>query len=80
MASFSQNKSFLANKSDLKLVIDGSQMGTKYVTLMLSVVIGKRAINNLIMVAALAFCLLMNFGSENEHNSLKIKVQRIDKK
>ena len=38
------------------------------------------AINNLIMVAALAFCLLMNFGSANEHNSLKIKVQRIDKK
>ena len=40
----------------------------------------ERAINNLITVAALAFCFLVNFGSANEHNSLKIKVQRIDKK
>ena len=44
MASFSENKSFLAHKSDLKLVIDGSQMGAKYVALMLSVVVDKRAI------------------------------------
>ena len=44
IASFSQNKAFLANKLDLKLVIDGSQMGSKYVALMLSVVVGKRAI------------------------------------
>ena len=31
------------------------------------------------MVAALAFCFLMNFGIENKDNPLKIKVQRIDK-
>ena len=40
----------------------------------------QHAVNNLIMVAALAFCFLMNFGIANEDNPLKIKVQRIDKK
>ena len=48
IASFSQNKAYLAtylaNSLDLKLVIDGSQMGSKFVVLMLSVVVGKRAI------------------------------------
>lgn len=44
IASFSQNKGYSANKFDLKLVIDGSQMGSKFVVLMLSVVVGKRAI------------------------------------
>ena len=39
----------------------------------------ENAVNNLIMVAALAFCFLMNFGKENQDNSLKIKVQRVDK-
>ena len=39
----------------------------------------ENAVNNLIMVAALAFCFLMNFGKENQDNSLKIRVQRIDK-
>ena len=38
------------------------------------------AVRNLIIVAALSFCILLNFGFENEDNSLKIKVQRIDKK
>lgn len=37
------------------------------------------AINNLIMIAALAFCLLMNFGEQNQHNSLKDRIQRNDK-
>ena len=40
----------------------------------------EHSIKNLIMVAALAFCFLMNFGIENKDNPLKIKVQRIDKK
>jgi Transposase DDE domain len=38
------------------------------------------ALTNLIMVVALAFCTMMNFGIENKDNPLKIKVQRIDKK
>ena len=32
------------------------------------------------MVAALAFCFLMNFGIANEDNPLNVKVQGIDKK
>lgn len=37
------------------------------------------AIQNLIMVAALAFCLLMNFGEQNKDNSLKDNIKRPDK-
>lgn len=37
------------------------------------------AINNLIMIAALAFCLIMNFGEQNQHNPLKDRIQRNDK-
>ena len=44
LASFNQGEAFLTKKQDLKLVIDGSQMGSKFVVLMLSVVVGKRAI------------------------------------
>ena len=39
-----------------------------------------QAITNLIIVAALSFCIILNFGDENEDNPIKIKVQRIDKK
>ena len=38
------------------------------------------ALTNLIIVAALSFCIMLNFGYENEDNPIKIKVQRIDKK
>jgi Mg2+/citrate symporter len=34
---------------------------------------------NLIMVAALTFCFMMNFGIANFDNPLKIKMQRRDK-
>jgi Transposase DDE domain len=44
IASISQNKQFLTNVKNLKLVIDGSQMGSKHVALMISIVVGKRAI------------------------------------
>lgn len=44
IASFGQKKAYSANNLDLKLVIDGSQMGSKFVVLMLSLVVGKRAI------------------------------------
>lgn len=37
------------------------------------------AIKNLIMIAALAFCLLMNFGEQNKDNSLKDNIKRPDK-
>lgn len=37
------------------------------------------AVSNLIMVAVLAFCFVMNFGIFNIDNPLKIKVQRNDK-
>ena len=37
------------------------------------------AVFNLIMIAALGFCLLFAFGQNNQHNSLKIKVLRIHK-
>lgn len=38
-----------------------------------------KAINNLIMVAALAFCLLMKFGEQNIDNPLKEMIKRSDK-
>lgn len=44
IASISQNKQFLKNIKNLKLVIDGSQMGSKHVALMISIIVGKRAI------------------------------------
>jgi hypothetical protein len=44
IASISQNKQFLSTVRHLTLVIDGSQMGSKHVTLMVSIVLGKRAI------------------------------------
>jgi hypothetical protein len=37
------------------------------------------ALTNLVIVAAIAFCSLMNFGFENINNPLKNRVQRIDK-
>ncbi|MDZ7880612.1 MAG: hypothetical protein U5L45_23255 [Saprospiraceae bacterium] len=57
----------LGQKQDFNVIVDGSQTGSKHVTLMLSIV-------------ALAFCIMLNFGFNNQHNPLKIKVQRIDKK
>lgn len=44
ISSISQNSNFLANTSDFKIIIDGSQMGTKHVALMVSIVVGNRAI------------------------------------
>ena len=44
IASISQNKQYLSNVKNLTLVIDGSQMGSKHVALMISIVVGKRAI------------------------------------
>lgn len=44
IASIGQNKQFLSNVKNLTLVIDGSQMGSKHVALMISIVVGKRAI------------------------------------
>ncbi|MDZ7876656.1 MAG: transposase [Saprospiraceae bacterium] len=38
------------------------------------------SLTNLLIVVALAFCIMLNFGFNNQHNPLKIKVQRIDKK
>jgi hypothetical protein len=38
------------------------------------------SLTNLLIVVALAFCIMLNFGYSNENNPLKIKVQRIDKK
>jgi hypothetical protein len=37
------------------------------------------AIQNLIIVAALAFCIVLNFGLKNKASPLRKKVQRIDK-
>lgn len=38
------------------------------------------SLTNLLIVVALAFCIMLNFGFDNQDNPLKIKVQRIDKK
>ncbi|NJN34237.1 MAG: transposase [Saprospiraceae bacterium] len=38
------------------------------------------SLTNLLIVIALAFCIMLNFGFNNEDNPLKIRVQRIDKK
>ena len=38
------------------------------------------SLTNLLIVVALAFCIMINFGFGNQDNPLKIKVQRIDKK
>lgn len=38
------------------------------------------SLTNLLIVVALAFCIMLNFGFNNQDNPLKIKVQRIDKK
>lgn len=38
------------------------------------------SLTNLLIVVALAFCIMLNFGFNNQGNPLKIKVQQIDKK
>jgi hypothetical protein len=37
------------------------------------------SLTNLLIVVALAFCIMLNFGFDNQDNPLKIMVQRIDK-
>ena len=37
------------------------------------------AIFNLIMITALSFCIIMNFGEKNDDNPLKDRVKRMDK-
>jgi hypothetical protein len=38
------------------------------------------SLTNLLIVVALAFCIMFNFGINNQDNHLNIKIQRIDKK